>query len=909
MLDFWAVYRFFKQVLPSRTAWTGLEPVTMKTRALFLFCLLLGVARGQTVPRSCDVEVCDTSGAIRCSEPVCSGVPLPRGAVYDTAQLRLERAGDSLPLACQIHRLGASWPDGSLRWILLQFQADVPARGRARYRLRFRPAQPPLRVARAPALKVELQPDRVRLVSAGVRWTFSRSDFALPNQLEVYHPSERAWKTILLPARLQLTADRESMTPAEFVLSGRKPEDLDSFGLADSGTPRWGKLRTQDFSGDLRGPVSIRVEESGPLRAVLRVESSRPAVEGRVGFVTRIYAYAGKPFCKFEYTLQNFEQYTPVAGPQIPNRAICNSKHIRRFRYSLQPGSKVMAVKMGLSPQPLQSDGEKPLNLSESLQQTAHAPGWATLACGEHQLGVATRWFWEIAPKALDYQPGVGLHLDLWPESAQPGYPLAAGRAKTYEFVLGVDQSGPELSNLLRHELHAIPSPDYVAATGASYRTVNAADSGFSQFYQFIEHSRQAALRAQLYGDLDFGDQIGWNAQERWNGYHDGASDWFLFYLSTGHPELFRLGEQTVWHVLDVDTQNWGYQPGSREGATGRAYDHVCTSQVQGVIYSWHLGELNYYLLTGRRRVYESLLKSCDFLLHSPGVRAGSYVPERQSALPMLNLAYLVRALGDDQALPGKRRPGSSVQTDSLGRQRSHQVLEALAGLRAYFGRVLENGELQQFCVYPAYLAEAFYELHQITGKPEARAGILSSARLLSEKMALNTGAIRYAPGAPWPDESRHMPWWDGVQAPAAYAYELTGRKSDLEGGRATADWLLNYRQQAYSSSPFGWQGAGGYAASLAHYLWALQRAGLNQAYLLKSTNATSLREEMALCNLPQNAAKEAYQRLAAEIGRQLVSEGRLEEARLWLLPWQSRPGGEFALLVLRRLDRLLQQK
>src|SRR5690348_10086941 len=67
----------------------------------------------------------------RRGEPVTCGIPWPRGLLQDTANLRLsEGVGRRLPLQA---RALDRWPDGSVRWSLLDWQADV--RGAAKYRL------------------------------------------------------------------------------------------------------------------------------------------------------------------------------------------------------------------------------------------------------------------------------------------------------------------------------------------------------------------------------------------------------------------------------------------------------------------------------------------------------------------------------------------------------------------------------------------------------------------------------------------------------------------------------------------------------------------------------------------------------------------------------------------------------
>ena len=120
-------------------------------------------------------------------------------------------------------------------------------------------------------------------------------------------------------------------------------------------------------------------------------------------------------------------------------------------------------------------------------------------------------------PRGLAYDSATGeMALELHPASAPgPGYPLAAGRVKTYEFIIGVDTPGDQLSAFARAELHAYPDPEYVTDTGATHRFVPLTDPRFSKYAACVRKTRELAAQVRLYGDMDFGDQIGWNENER----------------------------------------------------------------------------------------------------------------------------------------------------------------------------------------------------------------------------------------------------------------------------------------------------------------------------------------------------------------------------------------------------------
>jgi tetratricopeptide (TPR) repeat protein len=143
------------------------------------------------------------------------------------------------------------------------------------------------------------------------------------------------------------------------------------------------------------------------------------------------------------------------------------------------------------------------------------------------------------------------------------------------------------------------------------------------------------------------------------------------------------------------------------------------------------------------------------------------------------------------------------------------------------------------------------------------------------------------------------MPWWDGVEAPAALAYLVSGDTKYLDYGKAPVDWILNIRGVAYSSG-FAWAGAMGFGGTLSTYLWALREAGGTQADLGRMRQDVdyekALSQIMSLAMSKFDAASingpdsGPFCRLAAEAGRVLVNLGRYDEAIQWLEKWQGKP-------------------
>jgi len=66
--------------------------------------------------------------------PVTNGVPFPAGHLANTGDMRLMRDGNEV--LAQLKPLG-TWPDGSLKWVLVSFLADIPAGENADYTIEY----------------------------------------------------------------------------------------------------------------------------------------------------------------------------------------------------------------------------------------------------------------------------------------------------------------------------------------------------------------------------------------------------------------------------------------------------------------------------------------------------------------------------------------------------------------------------------------------------------------------------------------------------------------------------------------------------------------------------------------------------------------------------------------------------
>lgn len=206
------------------------------------------VPRGQV---RLDVE----KATVTCTFPVTAGVPFPEGALGSDQQLRL---ADGTPLQTRVLE---RWKDGSLKWVLLDFQTAKPA-ATLEYgtEVSRKPVVAPVKVAE--------DRDSVAVDTGKVKFTVNKHKFGLMDS--VWLDGEQ----IISPQK-----------PAGFYLTG--PD---------------GTVYTS-----LAAPEEVVVEESGPVRAVVRISGQHQSEGGRKFFAysVRLHAWAGQPFIRVQHTFGN----------------------------------------------------------------------------------------------------------------------------------------------------------------------------------------------------------------------------------------------------------------------------------------------------------------------------------------------------------------------------------------------------------------------------------------------------------------------------------------------------------------------------------------------------------------------------------------------------------------------------
>ena len=606
---------------------------------------------------SVQLTVEEPSGVDREQWPVTSGIPLAAGELLEARQVALEAAdGRAVPLQTEVL---ARWPDGSIRWLLLDFQLDLAAGEKKRFTLRYGPGAAPAMVERP--IRVERTGGNVAIETGPLR----------------------------LAGGVWLDLDGDGQFSAAEQLAGGGP----GFVLTDAEGRRFTASDPD---------AALEVEQSGPIRACLRVSGSHVSEHGRrFRYVARIHAYRGKPWVRICYTFINDDPDALLAK-------------IRSLELVVRPGwgqPDGGAVLLDGKP----GGGERLFQIDERQYEVDGRPagrrgcGWAALSGEQAGLAVGLREFWQNWPKSIEAAPGE-LRLGICPAlppGLYDGKPLEeenklyyALRGGVHTFKVGVARThelwatffpGPadpaRLARFFRaaeEPLLATPEPRHVSASRA-LGDFPPADPDRPEKYCGYDAWLGRALDAHLerrekdreFGMLNFGDWYGERRVNWGNLEYDLQHGLFLQYVRTGQRRFFLRAEQAARHHIDVDVVHatnaqlknpWGEPP-----QVGDIWLHACNHT--GGYYEnaplpvertyqmghstnfghvWVAGDLEYYYLTGDRRAREVAIEIADAMARHCPTSYGTHI--RSLGWPMILLLAAYEATGDEKYLDATRQ-------------------------------------------------------------------------------------------------------------------------------------------------------------------------------------------------------------------------------------------------------------
>ena len=603
-------------------------------------------------------------GTPACGWPASAGVPFPAGHLQSGDGIRLLAAGS--PVAHQMRPL-AHWPDGSVRWALLDFTAPDSQGGsmQVEYGGIVQPApETPLQVLDGSA--------GVTVTTGPIRVEFPRTAVILPGIVEVRR-SDGTYRR--LTPKVARTAAVTLTGPG-----GR--------------TYRSGR------------PESVSVEEAGSQRICIRVLLAHCDRGGRSLFrsVFRFHLFRGRPDIRVLHTFENDadSEFTELHSLVLRSELRVGrspSGSMERRGADFASGKSPLRLRQILDGQYVMHRGRR------LLCRGRKASGAACLTGSAGAVQLSVRDFWQNYPKGICVDSsGFGLEVcpPLDPASYPKGgewedrlffylmdgrYKLKCGVARTCEFWLRFeaesDQRGAaDFRRLVQSPpLYSVPL-DYLNRTRSLHYLPPKDPSPDPAYESWVEAARKAYAgdrrESRAYGMLNYGDWFGERRYNWGNLEYDASWGFLQEYLRGGHSDFYTWAEEAAHHLVDVDTcHHTG--PGTR---VGMQYSH-CVGHVGGYYphgfreqaifggswspsHTWVEGLFLYYLLSGDTRVLEGAEKTCE-LLTGEILNHYDFGNCRTSGWHLIHLSAAYRATGRENYLNAARIGADRV----LERQRS----------------------------------------------------------------------------------------------------------------------------------------------------------------------------------------------------------------------------------------------
>jgi hypothetical protein len=451
---------------------------------------------------SVPLQIRDNAGVARKDWPVTTGVPLPIGAVQDVRRLRLtDAAGREIP--AQFTVLSRYWArDDSLRWVLLDFQVDVPANGEVTVRLHNdRPAE-----AVSAPIRIAETGDTITVDTGGLVALIPRHGGSLLQSVSI------GGRPIL----------KAAAGDGPEVRSGAV-QRMERFSGPAWNTHGWEKTRSEDAipiaEALYRGgpPREVKVEMAGPLRSVILIRGRHlPTTRGTgtiagglYNYTVRLHFYRGQSYVKVEYALENSDRGTPQ-WDYLFREASLNHTLTLGPRATLTGGgvgAQDNAAEVASVPLPAQQAGGlyqvagsremkygRPLVHEGGYQVGVGTDGRfdSVIAAGkrgrfldvsdaEKGVAVAMRYLWEEAPRAISLSAGkmkVVVQADSPGHQAgedRPAYDLDLGERSIHDVLYYFHPGGArqarvaEVAEAFEYPLFARAPPAWYSDSGTWY--------------------------------------------------------------------------------------------------------------------------------------------------------------------------------------------------------------------------------------------------------------------------------------------------------------------------------------------------------------------------------------------------------------------------------------------------------
>lgn len=676
----------------------------------------------------------------RHEEPSTIAVPFAEGILSDSSKVSVLDGNEIVPTQT---RVTATWPDGSVKWLLLHFLADLPA-------------------------------------NLG-------KQFAISTDCKTVSPSE--------PVRLEQRNGSCVITTGEMEAELSAPGET---GLFKSLKLKGG-LPTHSVVGPSLRDASNheyvceisaegwRVLESGPVRCSVEAKGKHLSTEENrwFDFVVRVYAFAGKPWLMIDYQIINkeLEEEQVIHAAELRIQSAQDIQQSEKLRLGISRfGADKRLSKSGVTGERLSytftAESIKK-EFIDDIPETFCGTFWADMN-EENRGGISVTLFQaqQNFPKSLDVT-SAEINVGIIPA----GHPITMlqGMAKTHRFFLHVHGAEETLEQVNVRSLQ-MQMPDHpVLEPGAYERAGIIEPIPSDQFIDWVERGfyRMADGRAKTFGMLHWGDapDKGYTFQGR------GGGDWVWvnneydlphammhLFARTGRRRFYDYMLRGAEHWMDVDICHFSEDPLRQSGQIMHSAKHV-TGSVK-ICHEWVEGLLDYYHMTGEQSALVAAIGIGDNIcriLSTPRYQGEGGIAARESGWALRSLTALYNETYEDKWLHAadrivdhfetwKNKYGTflSPATDHTVYRSGFMICVAVNSLMRYY-RIRPQERIKQMIVdvMDDYLEHCYVKETGLFYYKE----LPSTQKLHSNPICLEA---------------------------LSHAYEFTGNVKFLEAGRAT---------------------------------------------------------------------------------------------------------------------------
>lgn len=674
--------------------------------------------------RKIDLAITEPLGQAWKAWPVTVGLPFPQAELRDVRHVRV-LSPEGREIASQM-RVLSLWPDASIRWLLVDFQADVEANSQALYRVEY--GRDVVRAASPTELKVEHRADGIHVDTGAVRFTVGTKRMSLLENVTL--PGVRG--------KLVGSSERQG-----------------SVSVDEAG---------ERYLSGLGQNYTAEVEEAGSCRVVIRCEGWHGNRKRRhfLRCIVRIYAYAGKSFVKMNHTFVDAEPANEKTLARMEMQEPPRSHHFYHYVLSrkawdyLTELSVDLPISVGASPK-LEIGGvasfTKPVNVvqyvddsfyvhagtgTSKADEIAHGNrigGWVCVGDAARGVTVGVRHAWQNFPKGFVLSKNL-IRVLLWP-SAVPPAPIAKGVAKTHELFFyfhagsSVAAHSAHVMAMLETGLLATARPEWYATSQAIGRILPPNRERFPRAERLMDTMMDELLAARhqhrMFGMMEFGDHGSSNAEV------DLHCHGFLRYILTGERRFFDWAEVMSMHYMDVDVRHYHVNPRLDGGAIIHPRGphhfeygvHVCHNYLEGL--------LLHYLLSGYRRALDVArgMGQCMIRMMNPdGSITHDASPQgescgRDAGRALIGLCELYRATGEKEFLDGAMKCFEHLERtqrpDGSWFAWQPSWLDEKMGYRRTDEPAQSNVFIDTGGLCGSIILRGLVKLHQVTNDPRVR--------------------------------------------------------------------------------------------------------------------------------------------------------------------------------------------